>query len=211
MQLTFTGNASPHVDVVRTLVVMGRRTILRDGEVRIISVTPVARGIVRPVLVATVMIVALIFGAQHVRIIHNHEMLCGLILAGPFILITLTRVWRWRSHKIHVTNDRIILEGGVLGHQRSTVEFDDIAAIRVDQRLLERITRRGVIFLETVAGTITVGKVRHPGALCRMIDAQRVNYPEESHPMDTVFSYEEPGPFDLDTLKNPGQPRRWHE
>jgi membrane protein YdbS with pleckstrin-like domain len=190
---------------------MGNRLTLRDGEVRIITVTPVARGIVRPVVVAMVMIAAVIFGAKHVHFFHQHEMLFGLILAGPFILVTLTRVWRWRSHKIHVTNDRIILEGGVLGHQRSTVELDDIAAIRVDQRVSERLTRRGVIFLETVAGTIFVGKVRHPGALCRLIDAQRLNYHEGPVPLDTVYSFEEPEPFDIDMFPNERQPRQRYE
>jgi uncharacterized membrane protein YdbT with pleckstrin-like domain len=185
--------------------------MLRDGEVRIITVTPVARGIVRPVLVAVVMIAAVIFGAQHVHFIHQHEMLFGLILAGPFLLVTLTRVWRWRSHKIHITNDRIILEGGVLGHQRSTVELNDIAAVRVDQRVSERLTRRGVIFLETVAGTVFVGKVRHPGALCRLIDAQRTNYHDESVPLDTVFSFEESDPFDLDMFPNDRQSHRRYE
>jgi membrane protein YdbS with pleckstrin-like domain len=185
--------------------------MLRDGEVQIITVTPVARGIVRPLLVAVVMIAAVIFGAKHVHFIHQHEMLFGLILAGPFLLVTLTRVWRWRSHKIHVTNDRIILEGGVLGHQRSTVELRDIAAIRVDQRVSERLTRRGVIFLETIAGTIFVGKVRHPGALCRLIDAQRMNYHDESVPLDTVFSFEESDPFDLDMFPNDRQPHQRYE
>ncbi|MEO9180099.1 MAG: PH domain-containing protein, partial [Acidimicrobiales bacterium] len=154
------------------------------------------------------MIAAIIFGAEHVRFIHQHEMLFGLILAGPFILVTLTRAWRWRSHKIHVTNDRIIIEGGILGHQRSTIELNDIAAIRVDQRVSERLTRRGIIFLETVAGTIFVGKVRHPGALCRLIDAQRANYYEATVPFDTVFPIEETDPFGLDVIPKQIQ---WHQ
>jgi membrane protein YdbS with pleckstrin-like domain len=190
---------------------MGKRLTLRDGEVRIITVTPVARGIARPSLVAVVMIAAVIFGAKHVHFIHQHEMLFGLILAGPFILVTLTRVWRWRSHKIHVTNDRIIIEGGVLGHQHSTIELSDVAAIRIDQRVSERLTRRGVIFLETVAGSIFVGKVRHPGALCRLIDAERFNLHEEPVPFDTVFSFDEPDPFGLDAFPNQRQQRRRYE
>ncbi|HEY5438039.1 MAG TPA: PH domain-containing protein [Acidimicrobiales bacterium] len=190
---------------------MGQRLTLRDGEVRIISVTPVARGIARPTLVAVVMIAAVIFGAKHVHFVHQHEILFGLVLAGPFILVTLTRVWRWRSHKIHVTNDRIIIERGVLGHRRSTIELHDVAAIRIDQRVSERLTRRGVILLETVAGTIFVGKVRHPDALCRLIDAERLNIHDERVPFDTVFSFDDPDPFDPEAFPNQRQQHRRYE
>ncbi len=65
--------------------------ILREGEVKIISVTPVARGLVRPCLVAIVMLALVIFGAKHVHFIHQHEMLLGLIFAGPFALVALTQ------------------------------------------------------------------------------------------------------------------------
>ena len=81
--------------------------ILRDGEVKIISVTPVARGTFRPCVVGIVMLALVIFGAKHVHVIHEHEMLLGLIFAGPFALVALTRTWRWRSHKVHITNERI--------------------------------------------------------------------------------------------------------
>jgi membrane protein YdbS with pleckstrin-like domain len=177
---------------------MAARTTLREGEVRIISVTPVSRGILRPVIVALVLIALVIFGAQHVHLIHEHEMLLGVILAGPFAVVTLTRTWRWRSHKVHVTNERILVEGGVLHHQRSAVELGDIAAIRIDQRIAERLMRRGVIYLETVAGTISIGRLRHPGALCRLIDAERLNAQTVPVAYDTVFSYDEPEPFDYE-------------
>jgi membrane protein YdbS with pleckstrin-like domain len=188
---------------------MAARTILREGEVRIISVTPVSRGIFRPVLVALVLIALVIFGAQHVHLVHEHEMLLGVILAGPIALVTLTRTWRWRSHKVHVTNERILVEGGVLHHQRSAVELRDVAAIRIDQRVSERLTRRGVIYLETVAGTISIGKLRHPGALCRLIDAERFNAETAPATYDTVFAPDEPEPFDYEV--QPRYSRGRHE
>jgi hypothetical protein len=55
--------------------------IMREGEVKIISVTPVARGLVRPCLVGVVMLALVLFGAKHVHFIHQHEMLLGLIFA----------------------------------------------------------------------------------------------------------------------------------
>jgi membrane protein YdbS with pleckstrin-like domain len=185
---------------------MANRTILREGEVRIISVTPVSRGIVRPVLCAVLTIALVILGAQHVHLIHEHVMVLGLIVAGPFVLVALTRTWRWRSHKVHITNERIIVEGGVLHHSRSTIDLRDVAAIRVDQRVSERLTRRGVVYLETVGATLSIGKLRHPGAVCRLIDAERANYESVPVAFDTVFTYEELEPFDYDV-----RPRRRHE
>jgi membrane protein YdbS with pleckstrin-like domain len=177
--------------------------VLRDGEVKIISVTPVARGTVRPCLVGIVMLALVIFGAKHVHLIHEHEMLLGLIFAGPFALVALTRTWRWRSHKVHVTNERIVVEGGVFHHQRSTVDLRDVVALRIDQRVSERLTRRGVVVLETNAGSLMIGKLRQPGALVRLIDAERANNQIDPVPFDTFFGYEEPEPFDYEV-----RPRR---
>jgi membrane protein YdbS with pleckstrin-like domain len=182
---------------------MAPRLTLRDGEVKIISVTPVARGIVRPGLVGIVMLALVIFGAKHVHLIHEHEMLLGLIFAGPFALVALTRTWRWRSHKVHVTNERIVVEGGVLHHQRSTVDLRDVVALRVDQRVSERLTRRGVVVMEVGAGSVMIGKLRHPEALVRLIDAERANSQIDPVPFDTIFGYDEPEPFDYEV-----RPRR---
>jgi len=177
--------------------------ILRDGEMKIISVTPVARGTVRPCLAGIVLLGLVIFAAKHVLFIHQHEMLFSLILAGPFAVVALTRTWRWRSHKVHVTNERIVVEGGVLHHQRSTVDLRDVVALRVDQRVSERLTKRGVVVLETNGGSIVIGKLRHPGALVRLIDAERANNQIEPVPFDTIFGFEEPEPFDYEV-----RPRR---
>jgi membrane protein YdbS with pleckstrin-like domain len=183
---------------VFTLDGMAPRLDLRDGEVKIISVTPVARGTVRPCVLGIIMLGLTIFGAKHVHLIHEHEMLLGLILAGPFALVALTRTWRWRSHKVHVTNERIVVEGGVLHHQRSAVDLRDVVALRVDQRVSERLTRRGVVVLETNGGSMMIGKLRHPGALVRLIDAERANADIDPVPFDTVFGYDEPDPFDYE-------------
>lgn len=170
---------------------------------KIISVTPVARGTARPCLVGVVLLGLVIFGAKHVLFIHEHELLFSLILAGPFAVVALTRTWRWRSHKVHVTNERVVVEGGVLRHQRSTVDLRDVVALRVDQRVSERLTKRGVVVLETNGGSIVIGKLRHPGALVRLIDAERAHNHIEPVPFDTVFGFEEPEPFDYEV-----RPRR---
>ena len=69
--------------------------IMREGEVGIISVTPVARGIARPCLAGIVLLALVIFGGQHVHLIHEQETVLGLIFAGPFALVALTSEWGW--------------------------------------------------------------------------------------------------------------------
>jgi membrane protein YdbS with pleckstrin-like domain len=177
---------------------MAPRLILRDGEVRIITVTPVARGTARPCLAGLVVLGLIVFGSHHLHLIHEFESWMVLILVGPFAAVALTRTWRWRSHKVHVTNERIVVDGGVLRRHRTTVDFRDVVAIRVDQRVAERITRRGVVVLETHGGSVVIGKLRHPAALVRLIEAERSHDHVDPVPFDTVFGFEEPEPFDYE-------------
>lgn len=177
----------------------------RDGEESLVSITPVAEGLFRPFLSLVTAIVLVQFGANHVRFIHQHEWVAYLIFAGPCALLFLTRTWRWRSHKVRVTSERIIVEGGVTRHFRSSVELRDVAASRVEQGVTERIMQRGSVLLETAFGTMDVGQVRHPAALCRVIDLQRASYRTSEIPLDTVFEFEHPDPHDY--FVNP-QPRR---
>ncbi|NNN01244.1 MAG: PH domain-containing protein [Acidimicrobiaceae bacterium] len=171
---------------------MAKSLILRDNEVRIISVTPVAWGILRPLLLGVIGLVLVVIGSMHVHLLHRLLWWLVAVVVAPFALVTLTRIWRWRSHKIHVTTQRVLLEGGVLGHQKTMVELRDVVATRVDQSLLERITRRGMVSLETSGGPILIGRVRHPSALCRIIDAERSEQRQPPLALDTVFTYEEP-------------------
>jgi membrane protein YdbS with pleckstrin-like domain len=189
---------------------MGRRGLFREGEVTVITVTPVSRGVVRPVLVTMTTIALIVVGASRYSLVHRFEDWLALIFVGPLAFVTLTRVWRWRSHKVHVTNDRVITEGGVLRHQRTSIEMRDVLATRVDQRVSERLTRRGYVYLETSAGPIAVGFVRHPGALCRLIDAERLVGESYSVPLDTVFTYEDPDPYQLEVRPDEWQ-RRGYE
>jgi membrane protein YdbS with pleckstrin-like domain len=188
---------------------MSRRHPLRDGELQVISVTPVSHGVLRPSLVTVTTIALIVVGASRFHLVHQVEGWLTLILVAPIALVTLTRTWRWRSHKVHVTNVRVIIEGGVLRHQRTSIELRDVFATRVDQRLGERLTRRGYVFLETALGPIAVGFVRHPGALCRLIDAERAGEQSSSLPLDTVFTYEERDPFDLQIQPDEWQRRRF--
>jgi len=181
---------------------MGRRLVWREGEESLISVTPVSQGLLRPLLSFVTAIALVQYGARHFHFIDAHEWLLFLILGGPCLLVFLTRTWRWRSYKVHVTNERIIAEGGVVRHFRSSIELQDVIASHVEQGVTERFLRRGSVLLDTPIGTLDIGRVRHPAALCRLIDLQRGRYRNEPVPLDTVFEYEHPDPHDY-VLKPP--------
>ncbi len=177
----------------------------RENEERIITVTPVAIGIVRPALVAVVLAVLVQIGSFHVSFIHRHEAWFLLLLVGPALVIVATRTWRWRSHKIHLTTQRLTVEGGVARHYRRSVELIDVFATRGDQRVSERISRRGSVILETAGGPFFVGRVRHPSALCRLIERERSTHHSDRVPLDTVFEFDDPSSHDYEV--NPR--RRW--
>jgi uncharacterized membrane protein YdbT with pleckstrin-like domain len=188
---------------------MSRSDIWRDGEVRVISVTPVSRGVIRPTLFTITTLALIIEAGSRYSFIHRVEDWLILLLVGPLALVTLTRVWKWRSHKVHVTNERVIVEGGVLRHQRTSVEMRDVLSTRIDQRVSERLTRRGYVYLETPVGSILVGLVRHPNALCRLIDAERLAEDEDDFAFDTVFTYEDPEPHQFEVRPDEWQRRRY--
>lgn len=188
---------------------MSRRDLWREGEVRVISVTPVSRGVVRPFLLTLTTLALIVEGAARYHYVRSFEDVLIIVAVLPLAAVTLTRTWRWRSHKIHVTSERVIIEGGVLSHQRTSVELRDVIASRVDQRMSERLTRRGYVYLETNASTVPVGLVRHPGALCRLIDAERVVTEDAGYPFDTVFTYQDPDRFEFEVRPDEWQRRRY--
>ena len=163
-----------------------------------ISVTPVARGLVLPVLATVLGAVLVEYGVRHVHFLHSIHLALLAVVLGPCLVVAATRTWRWRSHKVHVTSQRIVVEGGVLHHQRSEVDLRDVVATHVDTRLRERLLHRGVVVLETRAGTINLGLVHHPNALCRLIDQQRLAHRDDDVALDTVFDFDSPQPPDYD-------------
>jgi uncharacterized membrane protein YdbT with pleckstrin-like domain len=184
--------------------------VWRDGEEQVIAVTPVARGLFRPALSLVTAVVLVQFAALHVHFIHHHEWIFLAVLVGPCLVLVLTRTWRWRSYKVRVTDERVVVEGGVARHFRSSVELRDVIATRVDQGVAQRLLRRGRVRLETSMGTVDVGLVRYPAALCRVIDVQRARFRDVGVAFDTVFEFEHPDPHDY--VINPRSRReRWRE
>jgi len=186
---------------------VSRRLKVRYGERRVISVTPVARGLVAPVVGVALALVSVEFVAVHVRLFLSLRVPLLLIVAVPGLVLVVTRTWRWRSHKVHVTTQRVLVEGGVLHHRRSEVELSAIIATHVDQRFRERLSRRGAVYLETRGGTIDVGVVHHPGALCRVIDQERAAHRDDAA-LDTVFDFDQPQAHDFETRPRRRRDRR---
>ncbi len=171
---------------------MGRKVVWRYGEERVISITPVARGLVVPAL-ATVLAVTLAqLGTSHVHLLHTARTAVWLVLVVPCVFVLATRTWRWRSHKVYVTNQRVIMKGGALQQHRGEVELREVRSTRVDQRVRERLARRGVVILETRDTTMSLGVVRHPSALCRLIDRERLALTRDDVGYDTVFDFDPP-------------------
>ncbi len=166
---------------------MGRRLTLGDGERHVISVTPVARGVLGPTMVAVAAVVVVQLASHYLGVARTHHALLALLLVGPCLVVVATRVWRWRSHKVHVTSAQVVVEGGVVHHSSVAYDLRDVVATRTEQRVLERLMRRGSVVLELSTGAVHVGRVRHPKALCRVIDRERADLRHGSYPLDTVF------------------------
>jgi uncharacterized membrane protein YdbT with pleckstrin-like domain len=170
---------------------VARRVDYREGERRVVSVTPVPRGVYRPALVALAAAAADGVGAHYLALVRHHLGWFVLGLVGPPLVVLATRTWRWRSHKVHVTTERVVVEGGVARRHRASVELADVGAVHVEQRVTDRLSRSGTVLVDTPAGTLSLGRLRHPAAVVRVIERERG--PRDSGPpLDTVFGFEDP-------------------
>jgi hypothetical protein len=145
---------------------------LREGEVVVVSVTPVPRGLAGPVIVTAVVIGAVVAAAALWTWPHEHVRWLSLLVIPPAVVLG-GRLARWRSHKIVVTNQRIIEVGGVLTRHRGSFELHNVHTTHFEQRLTDRFARRGIVVLQTETTTVVLERVRHPDALVRVIDHQR--------------------------------------
>jgi membrane protein YdbS with pleckstrin-like domain len=152
---------------------VSRRLRLENGEALVISVTPVARGLVAPAALFILLEALVMWVATKWTLLHHYEAL-ALLAAGILpALVVAGRSWRWRSHKITLTTQRVLVDGGVLGRYSTQVNLGDVFATHATQTFVERLRRRGVVLLETHSGTVMLGPVRHPAALRRLVDRTR--------------------------------------
>ncbi len=152
---------------------VSHKSMFRDGEFPIIAVTPVSRGVIRPLLLALALIGAVIAIGTNWKFVHRYELIIAVIVGAGPAFVTLTRWWRWRSHKVIVSSERLITLAGISSRRRTSLELSDVYSTTVEQRWWERVLRRGAVFVETEQGSVYLGRVRHPEALARVIDRQR--------------------------------------
>ncbi|MGC8498166.1 MAG: PH domain-containing protein [Acidimicrobiales bacterium] len=136
-----------------------------------VSVTPISPGVTRPWILLLAVVATI---REVVDVVHGAgrwQPWLYAVVAGPVLVVALGRSLRWRSHKIHVHDYGVTVERG-LGHRgRSSVAWADIATVEVQQSLRDRLSGRGQVVLETATGTWTLGLVRHPMALARVIES----------------------------------------
>ncbi len=97
----------------------------------------------------------------------------------------------------------------MLRHWESSVEMRDVLAT----------TRRSERHRSSVAAWVRLRPepivdlsrrlVRHPAALCRLIDAERAVQTYHSDPLDTVYTYEDPDASPYEVLPDQWQRRRY--
>ena len=180
---------------------MSRRPRLEDDETLVISVTPVAQGLVIPLILLVLLESFVVWLATQWSLLHRYEPVALIVLGGLPALVIATRTWRWRSHKITLTSQRVVIEGGVLGRHSTQVYLSDVFATHANQSLSERIRRRGFVGLETQSGTVSLGPVRYPAALRRLVDrTRRVSTASTQESWDEWFDepYQEGSPEDTD-------------
>lgn len=156
-----------------TLGLVSRRQQLREGEFVVVAITPISRGVVGPLAATVVTVGALWAAAATWQWAHHNVAWLSVVLVFPLATVLGGRLWRWRSRKILVTSQRIAFSSGVTRRHTSSLELIDVVATHVDQRWYERVARRGVVLVETPAGTFVTERVRRPDALCRIVDHQR--------------------------------------
>ena len=136
-----------------------------------VSVTPISPGVTRPWILLLAVVATI---REVVDVVHGAgrwQPWLYVVLAGPVLVVALVRTVRWRSHKIHVHDYGVTIERGLGRRGRSSVAWADIAAVEVQQGLRDRLSGRGQVVLETATGTWTLGLVRHPMALARVIES----------------------------------------
>ncbi|MHB8334574.1 MAG: PH domain-containing protein [Acidimicrobiales bacterium] len=140
------------------------------------------------------------YAVDSVHGLDRYQGLLYVIVVGPVLVLVATRAWRWRSNKIHVTSQRLVVEYGAIKRVRTSVELRDVVLVHTQQGLGGRLAARGDVVVETVAGPWLVGTIRHPAALVRLIEAERSRRPESPWGYDDVV---EP-PFPWQSTDAPG-------
>jgi len=152
---------------------------LRDGEALVVEVTPLPRDVARP-LAATLLAVGALWGAATLWTwASRHEAYLSVIVVVPAAVLG-QRLWRWWSHRVVVTTQRIIDVRGRGGRRLTAIELAEVRETTVDQRAFDRLLRRGSVILALDDSACLIGRVRRPDALRRVIDHVRSTVPGDA-------------------------------
>jgi len=152
---------------------MRRQRELRDGEVVIVTVHPISRGLFGPLVVSMVSMAVVSLGNATWRWFHHVSAWATFVLIVPPVAVLAMRTLRSRSNTIVVTNQRVWVSTGVLTTSRSVLDLATVMITRVDQNFFDRLAKRGTVVIETTQNSWALARIRRPDALRRVIDHQR--------------------------------------
>jgi membrane protein YdbS with pleckstrin-like domain len=149
------------------------RTQLREDEELVVTVTAAPFGVTGPAFVTALAIAAVVGLRFEWSFAHAHVAWFAGILVGPCVVVLAGRVWRWRSHRIVVTTQRVRTNAGATRRRSSSYEIAAVVAVHIDQGRMERLRRKGRVLLEVEGGMVALERVKRPDALGRVIEHQR--------------------------------------
>lgn len=145
---------------------------LGPEETVVVVVSPVAQGVLGPLL-ATALIIGVVASAAHVWTWPRAHDWALAVLAVPTFLLLCARSLRWWSQRVTVTSDRVIETAGVLRRRLTSVEFASLGAVHVHQERWDRVLRRGSVVLEVVNDPVVLHRVRRPDVFVRVVESVR--------------------------------------
>ena len=151
---------------------MSARVGLRPGESLVVVVSPVAQGVLGPLLL-TALILGAVAAAAHLWVwprAHDWEL---AVLGLPTLVVLCGRTLRWQNHRLAITTDRIIEVAGVLRRRTTSLEVATISAIHAHQERWDRLLRRGSVVVSAGDASIELRRVRRPEVFVRVVEQVR--------------------------------------
>lgn len=148
------------------------RVGLRPGETLVVVVSPVAQGVLGPLLL-TACILGAVAAAAHLWAwprAHDWELAA---LGVPTFVVLCGRTLRWQNHRLAITTERIIEVAGVRRRRTTVLEVAAISAIHARQERWDRVLRRGSVVVSAGDATIELRRVRRPEVFVRVVEQVR--------------------------------------
>jgi membrane protein YdbS with pleckstrin-like domain len=115
--------------------------------------------------VALILVVALVWHYWGTAPRGAHiAMACAM---GLVAVVELVRVARFRSHRLIITTDRVVVRDGVVHQPAAEVDLSEITNVAVHQRLLQRVVGIGAVEITAggLAEPLHIRQMSHPKRL----------------------------------------------